>query len=31
MKIMLKSVKDDNGFYKFKLPALFQDYEYSAL
>ena len=30
MKIVLKSGRDMNGFYQFKLPALFQDYEYSA-
>ncbi len=31
MTMILKSVKGINGFYQFKLPALFQDYEYSAL
>ncbi len=31
MKIMLRSGRDKNGFYQFKLPALFQDYEYNAL
>ena len=31
MMIILKSGKDINGFYQFKLPALFQDYEYSAV
>ena len=30
MKIVLKSGRDMNGFYQFKLPALFQDYEYNA-
>ena len=30
MRIVLKSGRDMNGFYQFKLPALFQDYEYNA-
>ena len=31
MTLILKSVRDMNGFYQFKLPALFQDYEYNAV
>ena len=31
LKISLKSGRDVNGFYQFKLPELFQDYEYSAI
>ncbi|MFL3013693.1 MAG: hypothetical protein ACJZ19_03890 [Candidatus Neomarinimicrobiota bacterium] len=29
--ISLESGRDINGFYQFKLPELFQDYEYSAI